>query len=524
MTTAALRFKRFSQASKRRANWDETYRDAMKFCAQHRETFDYHTPGEKKYNRIFDSTATNAVLKFSSNIQSGMVPPFKKWAKLVPGSDIPQENFEEARKQLEDVTESFFKYLHSSNFDTQISEAFVDLAFGTGALLINEGNDRYPLNFIAVPLAELYLEEGPFGSVKTVFRKFTMPRRNIKATWKNATLPADWADSDSKDDDLIEILESTIYDPEEDKYEYSVDICKGKQQLLNETSDSSPWVVFRWATMPGEIYGRGPVLSALADIKTLNKVVEYLLKSAALKTIPTFVAADDGVINPYAIEIEPGAIIPAAPFGPGGSPIVPLQVGGDINLSQFIMDKMQARIEETMFTNQLGDVNLPVKSATELSLRQQELSKRIGSAFGRLHHECVSQIIERSLFVLDEKGLLPVRLKNIKINGKAIKISYQSPLAMAQGEEEMVNTMRYVQSLLQLYGPEIMPLLVPPGAYAQLLADNLSINSKIYPTSEQLQNVAALVDKLAAAAQQQAQPPAPPGTGGAINAQNTAAQ
>jgi hypothetical protein len=32
----------------------------------------------------------------------------------------------------------------------------------------------------------------------------------------------------------------------------------------------------------GEIYGRGPLLTALPDIKTLNKTLELLLKNASL--------------------------------------------------------------------------------------------------------------------------------------------------------------------------------------------------------------------------------------------------
>jgi hypothetical protein len=35
----------------------------------------------------------------------------------------------------------------------------------------------------------------------------------------------------------------------------------------------SPFISFRWLKSPGEIYGRSPVMKALPDIKTANKVV-----------------------------------------------------------------------------------------------------------------------------------------------------------------------------------------------------------------------------------------------------------
>ena len=49
---------------------------------------------------------------------------------------------------------------------------------------------------------------------------------------------------------------------------------------------------------PYEIYGRGPCLYALPDIKTLNKVIELNLKNASLSIGGVFTAVDDGVLNP----------------------------------------------------------------------------------------------------------------------------------------------------------------------------------------------------------------------------------
>ena len=58
-----------------------------------------------------------------------------------------------------------------------------------------------------------------------------------------------------------------------------------------------------------ERYGRGPVLYALPDIKTLNKVVELTLKNASISIGGVFTAVDDGVLNPQTISIVPGAVI-----------------------------------------------------------------------------------------------------------------------------------------------------------------------------------------------------------------------
>lgn len=495
--SVADRIKKQENARKRKCEWENTYKDAMKYTAQHRETFDYHTKGEKKYDRIFDSTGISSLMKFASNIQSGICPPFKKWIKLQPGANVPEERMEQAQKQLNQITDVFFKFLHSSNFDTQISESFIDLGFGTGVLLVNEGDDDSPLNFVAVPLAEIFFSEGPFGQIQDVFRKFKMKAGNIQATWAKAKISEGIKDSAKKDED-VEILESTIYNHEKKQYEYYVDDVKNKVQLYSEKMSSSPWIVFRWSAMPGEIYGRGPVLQALPDIKTLNKVNEILLQAAALKSIPTFIAADDGVLNPYNIEISTGSIIPAAMWGPGGPPITSLDVGGDVNLSQFVMEKLQARIEDMMFTNPLGDVNLPVKTATEVSLRAQELANRIGAAFGRLHYELIAPLLNRCLDILEKKGLLPVKLEDVKIDGRSIKIRYQSPIAQAQEEEEVVNSIRYAQTMQQFVGPDLMPLFADLDKLSKILGTNLGVEDLV-PTEEKRKEIVQLIQQIATA-------------------------
>src|SRR3546814_13099960 len=46
--------------------------------------------------------------------------------------------------------------------------------------------------------------------------------------------------------------------------------------------DHTPFIAFRWLKAPGETYGRSPVMKALPDIKTANKVVELVLKNASI--------------------------------------------------------------------------------------------------------------------------------------------------------------------------------------------------------------------------------------------------
>jgi hypothetical protein len=78
---------------------------------------------------------------------------------------------------------------------------------------------------------------------------------------------------------------------------------------------SSPWIVARYMKVAGEVYGRGPLVTAIPDIKTLNKTLELLLKNASLSIAGVYTAADDGVSEPADHPHAPGAIIPVARNG-----------------------------------------------------------------------------------------------------------------------------------------------------------------------------------------------------------------
>jgi hypothetical protein len=492
------RCKRFKSAESRRTNWEDTYREALEYFAPQRENFNTHSRGDRRTNtdKIFDSTAITAISRFASKIQAGMTPALKKWIELESGVEIDDTSKEEAEKLLHDVNSTMFKFIHMSNFNSQIGQSYLDLGIGTGALLVNEGDDTNPLQFISVPLDQLYLEEGPFGNIKTTFRKHKMPIRNIQATWPDAQLSQELESKLERDVDAeATIIESTIYQPEKDKYQYSVDLEGGQHSFLEEELDSSPWVVFRWEKLPGEIYGRGPCLSALPDVKTLNRTVEYLLRSAALKMIPTFTVADDGIVNAQTVEIAPGSLIPIAQTGPGGNPIQPLAVGGDINLAMLTIERMQDRISDVMFSDALGPVNQPVKTATEIAERQADLAQRIGASFTRLQDELIQPLVSRILYILNKKGLLSVNLDDVKIDGKEVSIKAISPLAQAQNEEELNNMFRLIQFAQQNAG-QLLPAFINIDEALRKVAEKLNVDGSVLADPEQRAQAVQMLSQL----------------------------
>ena len=64
----------------------------------------------------------------------------------------------------------------------------MDLAVGTGAMMVQAGDGLNKLNFTPVPSFLLAFEEGPDGQVQNVYRKVKVSVENITATWRDAEL------------------------------------------------------------------------------------------------------------------------------------------------------------------------------------------------------------------------------------------------------------------------------------------------------------------------------------------------
>jgi hypothetical protein len=523
--------KRFGEAEKRKTNWDTLYRETLKYVAPERENFNQKADGASNKRdpfTIFDSTAITALNKFVSNLQSSLVPPMKKWTRLIPGEIIPPEALDNTKVILDKVSAVMFSAIHNSNFDTQIAEAFTDLAVGTGALLCVRGEDAStPLRFVTVPLNELYLEEGPYGKIDTVFRKHQIEIRNIEGTWEDAKIPDSLQklieSEPSRREYFIECTypakimvnqiekdpkteKTTIRQVEVNGYIYKVLHEQTKEIIVTREQESSPWIVFRWSVAPGEIYGRGPAMFALPDIKSINKTKELILMRASIDAAGMYTAEED--LNLNNVQMGPMAIItvPKNPGGMGSASLTPLTVPGGFDVSQMVINDLRTSINETMFADPLGPIDLPVKTATEVAYRQQELAKRIGSAFGRLQYEMLSPLINRVLFVLNEWELLPIPAGDrVMLDGRIVNVKHESPLAAAQDQESVMAIQQFIQFLGSVFGPQTALSLIQPDKVVQHLAKYLNVPADIQLTQEQYEAIKQKIVQMGQMAEQNIQ-------------------
>ena len=91
-------------------------------------------------------------------------------------------------------------------------------------------------------------------------------------------------------------------------------------------------------------------------------------------------------------------------------------------------------IKKTLLDDTLPPDNMSFRSATEIVERMKELAQNLGLVFGRLITETMVPIIQRVLFIMDEKGLIQLPLK---VNGVEVKVTPVSPLVKLKNLEEI---------------------------------------------------------------------------------------
>ena len=493
--------KRYRSATQIRDNFKPLFQDVYDYCLPGRIGWDPNPAGVSLTDKIFDETAVVGIQEFASRLQAGLVPNFARWADLKTGVETDPEIKHEVDQHLDAVTDYVFEVINSSNFSQEVSESFLDLAVGTGCLLVEEGDAINPIRFNAVPLPHVVLDSGPDDQIDHIFRVRKMRYSDLFIMWPKAQLPPECIiEAEKEPDKKIEVLEATMRMREvrnEEAWKYCVILTSKKAMIFEQEFKgigSCPWIIFRWAKAAGEIFGRGPALNALAAIKTCNLTIELILENAQISMAGIWQADDDGTINTDTVVLEPGVVIPRIP---GGKGLEPLQAPGKFDVAELVLGDMRANIRKALYNETLGKPEGTPMSATEVAERMADLSRQIGSAFGRLQAEFVQPVLKRVIHILKKQG----RINIPSVNGREIKVQAESPLARAQLQQDITQLSRYLELIGGVFGPQMLMMVVKGDKTAEYLAQKFGIPTDLIRSEVEKQQMAAGIAQLASQAQ-----------------------
>lgn len=436
--------------------WDTMYQDVVKYGmpGRYTQTRDLEVrvdhKGETHRKELYTSVMEQSCDRFVQRIQSILTPVSVNWIDLEAGHFLKNKagNGDEVNRELSKIAEILNVFKDTSNFDSVVSEAYYDLIVGTMCLLLLEGTPESPLRFVAIPFKDIVLEEGLFGEIGAVYRKLKIKRSLIPHQWTDAKKTTDKSDP-QKDDEEIDLIESTYFDYDDGRWIYVVIDPDKKTKIVERTYQANPFIVLRWSKCAGEIYGRGLGLKALSDVKTLNKIMEFSLRILA-HAVPVYMADVSEGYDPSTFVMYPGAVNPVPSTATNRPTLAPLPMNQAPDMSAYRTEQLEMNIKRCMLDNTIPNDPNRHLTATEISHRSEELQGSFSNSFGRIMTEFMYPLIRRMIEVLQNVGYLDKNLNIRDFNGFGYKIKINTILASQQRSQEVQNTLSAIQAFASL--------------------------------------------------------------------------
>lgn len=457
---------------------------------------------------VADLTLVVAHRRLLAKMLTGMIPKGTQWMRFVPGAKFTEGSPEYIRAQLacDLLTEEFFNLLDKSRFYLASSEALSDCLISTGFMVINEGTREEPFKISSVSDALVMIEGDAMGGVCGLFRDWKLVLiAQIPHIWPDALIPNG---ADIKD--KINIYECSYIDwtaPESERYVYAV-ITENEEVLFVSRDASWPWIYFRMMVLPGENRGRGPSLEAAPTAATINKAIQDEMVAAAFQANPMYMASTDAAFNTDTFVARPGAIIPVQMIQ-GEWPITNFPQSGNPSFTTLVANELRQQINEMLFTEPLGPINGPDKTATESNIRYRENLETFSAMIPRLQNEFFDPVIKRCIFLMHRlrpeffQGLdQDVLVDLIDLNGNIVGLKYETPLMTARGEIRREKLLGFMGACAFLLGDEAARACLNATEIPEYLRESYGLEAKLFKTPEELQE---LLDASAEQMQQQQQ-------------------
>lgn len=428
----------FCAAECHRRNFEIMWQDITDYVMPYRGGFiREHMEGEELMQKIFDPTAVDALEVAASGVYSNSVNPSSRWLHLrVPDKALMMQD---PIMRWLDASSEIAQGLIDRILAMPMIENFRDwLGYGMAALFINdEDDDINPFSGVAYPLRDIYVTIDYRNQIDAVFRKFKLTYAQAEEQFGNS-LPAELRQRYEKGDrykDGICFLHCVKRRKDRDVTKAGSDnmpwasyyICKDTRTIVDEGGfEENPYIIPRFAVVPGETYGRGPMTKAIPTVRALNQKVRNQIDASNLAIRPPMDVPEDAYITP--LRLVPGARNINQDLS--GRKATPINSVGDLNFTLRDIQEDRANIRQMMYNDLL---KLPLQdrmTTVEVDSRRQEQLALLAPFLVRLEQEYFTKIVERVMGILFRKELLPELPAELP-PGTEIVITYDSPLARA---------------------------------------------------------------------------------------------
>jgi len=461
------------------------------------------SPGSKRTQWMFDSTASLSLVKYASTIEALLTPRGKKWHGL-QSPDPELNDMPEVQDYYDTMVDRLFfaRENRGANFSQQTHETYISQgAFGNGAVFVDDILGA-SLRYRSLHIGEIFYAENHQGIVDRLDRKFKFSVKQAVEKFQGNVPPMMKKQYD-KGDYLTEYFFVHTCEPNKDYKPGALGI-QGMKFLSHYFCWDMPWLcrtgagyrVFPYAlargvSVPGDVYARGPCSLLLPDIKQLNEMEKTILRQMQLATDPPILMAEDGNLSGF--NMQPGALMWGGLNSEGQEMAKPFKTDANFQVAKEAQEQKRNVIKDGLLVNVWQILkDLPEMTATQALLNEQEKAQITAPMTGRLQSEFIPAIVLREIDLLDNAGQLPPMPQVMIDRGMSplnTEVQFVAPINRAQQADEGVAIMTTLQSLAPLAQFDKSVMLLPKAdPIARKIAAINGMNAKYFNTVEFVQD------------------------------------
>jgi hypothetical protein len=516
-----------SQLELERSSFATHWRDLGEYILPRRPRFNTSDTnrGDRRNQKIIDSTATLAARTLRSGMMSGVTSPARPWFRLSP-QDTGLEEVGHVKDWLYFVSQRMSTIFTKSNLYNCLPIVYGDIGvFGTGAMSIEEDMDSV-IRCYPFAIGSYSISNNDRLKVDTFFRDFRLTVRQIveKFAQLKDSGRIDWSNCssfvrDAWDRGQYETwvdLRHTIrpneeYDPRKalskfKKYQsvyYEVGtrgqsgggqfVTDGIDQdkfLSEKGYDYFPILCPRWEVTGEDAYGTScPGMDALGDIKQLQ-----LGEKRAAQAIEKMV--NPPMTGPASLRNQKASILPGdityvdvreGQQGYRPAHEVNLRLGELENKQQQIRGRIQRAFYEDLFL-MLAESDRREITAREVEERHEEKLLALGPVLEQLNQDLLDPLIDNTFQIMLRQRMIPPPPKELQ--GMPLRIEYISIMAQAQKLIGIAGIERFHGFIAQ--AAQVEPSVKDKVNYdqmADIYGDMTSLPPGIVRTDEEVQAV-----------------------------------
>lgn len=439
------------------------------FIAHWRDLSDYILPrkarftvsdtnkGDRRNQKIIDSTATLAVRTLRAGMMSGVTSPARPWFKLDtvrPGlNEVPG-----VKAWLDAVTRDMTNIFLKSNLYNVLPTVYGAMGtFGTAAMAVEEDFDSV-VRFTEFPIGSYWISNDAKGRVDVFYREMQYTVRQLVEKFgklDDRGQPMNWDNFSQNVRDLwdqgkketwIEIYhvvkKNDDYDPNklESKYKryvscfYEKGLKPEEEKTFLKVSgfDSFRVLCPRWEKSAEDVYGNEcPGMVCLPDVKALQ--VMHKRKAQAIEKMVNPPMMGPTSLRSVATSILPGDItyVDEIETQKGFRPVHEV----NFQLQPLLLDieAHQDRINRAFYVDlflMLAQSDRRQITAREIQERHEEKLLALGPVLEQINQDLLDPLIDIAFEIMVKQGRIPEPPEELQ--GEGLKVEYISIMSQAQ--------------------------------------------------------------------------------------------